>query len=363
MSTTIPNRAYYPALDGLRGIGCVLVVVYHNFPFIHEYLFFGWLAMDIFFVLSGFLITDILLNTFGEKNFLKNFYVRRLLRVFPLYYTSLVLFLLVLPHVQGLPIRLDYFVDNQAWFWTFTQNWLMIFFAGKGQYALNHLWSMAVEEQFYLLWPLVVVFVKRPRLLFSMLALLLVAVIVLRFWLWVEKIEGLAYYNLYTFTRIDGICVGCMVALLQKINRDFLGKYMAWVVMAFAAFNFIFYLVNLQFGDSFPYLALVGFSTFSMIFGLLVYVIVNRRSAFFTAVFDIALLKFLGRISYGTYIFHWPLYLIVHPFLYQWTATGLSSTGAQLFTSVTATVLAYTLGYLSYRYFEMRFLRLKKYFA
>ena len=362
MSTTLPNRAYYPALDGLRGIGCLLVVTYHNFPFIHEYLFFGWLAMDIFFVLSGFLITDILLNTFGEKNYLKNFYVRRLLRVFPLYYTTLILFILVLPHIKGLPIRLDYFVNNQVFFWTFTQNWLLIFYPSK-QFALNHLWSMAVEEQFYLLWPLVVVAIKKPKVLFGLLAALLVSVIVLRFWLWVNKIEGLAYYNLYTFTRVDGICVGCMVALLQKINREFLGKYMSIIVLAFAAFNFIFYLVNLRYNDSFPYLALVGFSTFSMIFGLLVYDIVNRQTPLWDKIFNNQPLKFLGMVSYGTYIFHWPLYLILNPYLIQWAKQFMSPDGAQFFASIVATVLAYTLGFLSYRYFEMRFLRLKKHFA
>src|SRR3954465_15445966 len=123
MTTTPAKRPHFPALDGLRGVACLLVVCYHNFPVLHGYLFFGWLAMDIFFVLSGFLITDILLNTFGEKNYLKNFYARRILRVFPLYYTSLIFFLLVLPLFRNLPVQIDYFVHNQAWFWTFFQNW------------------------------------------------------------------------------------------------------------------------------------------------------------------------------------------------------------------------------------------------
>lgn len=363
MSNIPANKSYYPALDGLRGIGCLLVVVYHNFPFIHQYLFFGWLAMDIFFVLSGFLITDILLNTFNEKNYLKNFYARRILRVFPLYFTSLVLFLLVLPKVSGLPIQLDYFVANQAWFWTFTQNWLLIFYPSSSQFALNHLWSMAVEEQFYLLWPLLVAFVRKPKILLAILAFILLGFILLRFWLWINQVKGLAYYNFYTFTRIDGICIGCMVALLQKINTQFLSKHMALIVMGFAAFNFIFYQVNLQNHDSYPYLALVGFSTFSMIFGLLVYDIVNRQTQFFDHIFGISFLKFLGRISYGTYIFHWPLYLLIKPFLVPWALLHLQTINAQLFASVTATLVSYLLGFLSYQYFELRFLRMKKHFA
>src|SRR5215218_9879892 len=96
---THQNRSHFPALDGLRGLACLLVVSYHNFPFLSRYLFFAWLSMDIFFVLSGYLITDILMKTFGEKDYLKNFYARRLLRVFPLYYTALVLFLLIVPRL------------------------------------------------------------------------------------------------------------------------------------------------------------------------------------------------------------------------------------------------------------------------
>ena len=85
------QKPYYPALDGLRGLAILLVVVYHNFGFI-DYFFFGLLGVDLFFVLSGFLITDILLRSLGQKNFLRSFYMRRVLRIFPLYYLTLVIF-------------------------------------------------------------------------------------------------------------------------------------------------------------------------------------------------------------------------------------------------------------------------------
>ena len=88
--TATSNRPYYPALDGLRGIAILLVVIYHNFGFISQSNF-GWLGVDLFFVLSGFLITDILLRTIGKPGFLREFYMRRVLRIFPLYYLSLVI--------------------------------------------------------------------------------------------------------------------------------------------------------------------------------------------------------------------------------------------------------------------------------
>jgi peptidoglycan/LPS O-acetylase OafA/YrhL len=363
MSTTAPTRPYYPALDGLRGVGCLLIVVYHNFPFLHEYLFFSWLAMDIFFVLSGFLITDILINSFGEKNYLKNFYVRRLLRVFPLYYTSLILFLFIIPALFRIPIRIDYFVNNQVYFWTFTQNWLLIFHAQPSQSYLNHLWSMGVEEQFYLLWPLVFALIKKPKILLTLLVVLLLSFITLRFWLWTQQIPEMPYYGFYMFTRIDGICIGCMVALMQKINKNFLSSFTGAIVLGFALLNFLFYGINLRYHDSFPYLALVGFTTFSMIFGLLVHDIVNKNSKLVTLIFDVRILKFLGRVSYGTYIFHWPMFLLLNTWLVNWASVSLGFGRPQLFSSLLITILAYTTGFLSYRFFELRFLRLKKYFA
>jgi peptidoglycan/LPS O-acetylase OafA/YrhL len=352
------KREHYPSLDGLRGIGCLLVVVYHNFWFFHQYLFFGWLAMDIFFVLSGFLITDILIKTAGRTNYLKNFYVRRVLRVFPLYYLSLILFIWIVPHLTN-ALELGYFAEHQGWFWTFLQNWVLISRPAGGQNVLGHLWSMGVEEQFYLLWPLVFALVRNPKTLLWTMAAILIAFSAFRVWIWIEQIPGISYYQFFLLTRIDGICIGCMVALMQKIDARFIGKHLALIVLAFAGFNFLFYYINLKHGDSIPYLGLLGFSTFSMIFGLLVYEIVNREHSIFSKMLDIRFLKFLGRISYGTYIFHWPLYLLLVVFMPHFFT---DSFGHQLMVSLIATVLAFIVGHLSFRYFESYFLALKKHF-
>ena len=90
---------------------------------------------------------------------------------------------------------------------------------------------------------------------------------------------------------------------------------------------------------------------------------INVQTKFWDLVFNNEPLKFLGRISYGTYIFHWPLYLIINPSLQQWAGRHMAGNSPQFFASIVATLLSYTLGYLSYRYFEMRFLKLKKHFA
>ena len=223
MNSVSAGRQYYPALDGLRGLAILLVVIYHNFGFI-DVFFFGWLGVDLFFVLSGFLITEILLNTLNEKNYLRNFYVRRALRIFPLYYVCLVIFLIIMPRLNT-NLDLKYYTDNQVWIWTYLQNWLYIFKNPDQTNTLNHLWSLAVEEQFYLLWPLAILVLRKPKLLLLSISILLLAVLGLRLWVWNNHIADLAYFNLYTFTRIDGICIGCMVALLLRINKDFLQRY------------------------------------------------------------------------------------------------------------------------------------------
>src|SRR5450432_1712008 len=111
MTAEKPNRSYYPALDGLRGVAILMVVFLHNFGFMN-YFFFGWLGVDLFFVLSGFLITDILLKTMGKPNFLRNFYMRRILRIFPLFYLLLVICFFILPNIPSLNFDMSYYTGH-----------------------------------------------------------------------------------------------------------------------------------------------------------------------------------------------------------------------------------------------------------
>jgi peptidoglycan/LPS O-acetylase OafA/YrhL len=361
-NTNLANRQegkpHYPALDGLRGIAILFIVIYHNFGYIDKYFFFGWLAVDLFFVMSGFLITDILLNAVGNKNFLRNFYFRRMLRIFPLYYFCLILFLIVLP---GLPVQsgIKYYTDNQVWIWTYLQNWLYIFNPPVQTNTLNHLWSVAVEEQFYLLWPLAILLIRKPKYLLAFISLLLVSTLGLRLWIWMHHLEGFAYYNLYTFTRIDGICIGCMVALLLKIDANFLKKYTSGIVLFFALMNFVFYFMNRRYQFSFPYLALAGYTTFAMMLGLLVNQAVTRETKLISFLFNIPWLKFFGKISYGFYLFHWPVYLLLSPYLTNWVKGFTNGWLTDFLVSVTGTLIAVVISWLSFNYFEKYFLKLK----
>lgn len=358
MTAAPTNRTYYPALDGLRGIAILLVLFFHNFGFIRQ-SFFGWLGVDLFFVLSGFLITDILLRSVQQPQFLRNFYMRRILRIFPLYYLSLIVFLFILPPLTHTHIEWDYFTDNQVYLWTYLQNWLFIFDPSPGADILNHYWSLAVEEQFYIFWPLVILLLRKAKYLLIFISCILLLVIGFRFGLWVLKIENLSYYNLYTFTRIDGICIGCIIALLKQLDSGFIRNNTTVIVLSFAALNFLFYFVNRFYSFSFPYLALIGYSTFAMMLGLLVYEAVNRDTKILNIILGWQILRFFGSISYALYILHWPVYLIFNAYTFPWLKTQMNDWSAKATISIMGTLIAILLSWLSTRYFENYFVRLK----
>jgi peptidoglycan/LPS O-acetylase OafA/YrhL len=358
------QRTHYPALDGLRGVAILLVVFLHNFGFMN-YFFFGWLGVDLFFVLSGFLITDILLNTVGQPGFLKNFYMRRVLRIFPLFYLVLVICLFVLPNMHSLGLDTRYYTENQFWLWTYLQNWLFIFKEPYGDKILLHTWSLAVEEQFYLVWPLLILLIRRPRKLLAAMGLILLLVCFARYLVWINKVEDLAYSSLYTFTRIDGLCIGAMVALLQRIDTGFLRKNMLFIVLIMAAINFGFYFINNQQGFTLPYLAFVGYTTFAVLFGLLVNEAVLGDSNLIKLLLDNRPLKFFGRISYGLYVYHWPVYMLLFDQSRSWYYSQLAVPVklAELLGGIFVTIVAVLISLLSYHYFEKPFLRLKKRYA
>src|SRR6185369_5004870 len=129
------------------------VLFRHNFDFL-PLTKFGWVGVDLFFVLSGFLITDILLKTKEQKNYLVNFFIRRVLRIFPLYYGAIILFFVLAASAQQLRDQYQFYFSNQGMVWFHMQNWLYITKSEPTRYGMFiHFWSLSLEEQFYLIWP------------------------------------------------------------------------------------------------------------------------------------------------------------------------------------------------------------------
>jgi peptidoglycan/LPS O-acetylase OafA/YrhL len=318
------------------------------------------LGVDLFFVLSGFLITDILLNTMNTRNYFKNFYARRVLRIFPVYYLSLFLFIIILPALAGFPPDAGYYQAHQWWFWTYLQNWALIFSYDWKANTLNHFWSLAVEEQYYLVWPLVILFFKKPKRLLTFCLLTLITVIVARIFIWIMT-PG--YHWMFLFTRIDGLLIGSMLALICRINQDFLRKYSTALILSLAAFNFLIYFLDKP--SDFPIWAIAGFTTFSVIFALIIYQAIEKNDKTINFILTTSFLRFLGKYSYGFYIFHWPVYVWIKPYTDSFTTNWLTQASlAQLFCSaLLSTFTGLIVSIIIYHIFEKHFLKLKKYFA
>jgi peptidoglycan/LPS O-acetylase OafA/YrhL len=315
-------------------------------------------------VLSGFLITNILLDALNSPNYLRNFYVRRVLRIFPLYYLCLFIFLILFPLCGFYTQELKFYTANQWWLWTYMQNWLFSFHLPGDAKMLTHFWSLGTEEQFYIIWPFVILLVRKPKSLLLLLMLLLAAVMIARPVLWFFRFEGLNYYHLYTFTRIDGICIGSMIALLYRINKDFLSRKSILILIGLVVFNLIFFLLDLSHQYSFPYFAFAGYFSFAVIFGLLLNKSISKPNYIINLLLSFKPLRFLGKISYGFYIFHWPVYLITYHSFFAFFVQNvkLPDGVSRLAASVTSTLLAILISTVSYYGFEIRFLKLKEKF-
>ena len=189
----------------------------------------------------------------------------------------------------------------------------------------------------------------------AVLTLLLMA----RSIVWMCRFPMFNYTTLYTFTRVDGICIGCIIALLHNINFDFLRRNTAAILIGLAILNFGFYFLNRR-GD-YPYLAFVGYTTFAAMFGLLIHEGVTGDSKIVNVLFNLRFLKFFGIISYGLYVFHWPIYAMMQPGLNSFFLQNLNASEkiSQLGTSLLATTLAIGISVISYYTYEMRFLKLK----
>jgi peptidoglycan/LPS O-acetylase OafA/YrhL len=286
------GKMYYPALDGMRGLAILLVIVYHNFSFI-KFAHWGWSGVDLFFVLSGFLITEILIKTVDHHHYFKNFYAKRALRILPLYYLSLGLAIWILPGIVGRPDIFTYYKRNQLWLWLFLQNWLYIFKQPESHGFLGHLWSLAIEEQFYLIWPVVVVALRKPKYLLLFISCLILLTFGLRLYVWFHKTNSLSYYYFYSLSRYDAIWIGCSVALIQRIDSALLSRNVKWIVLTLVCLNLFFVFIKQYWGISLPFFALAGYLTLAILFGLLIQEGSHGNSVWIRKIFTNAGLLFL----------------------------------------------------------------------
>ena len=362
-----------PALDGVRGLAILLVLAHNLDPFdgadrplerAAELVFnSGWVGVQLFFVLSGYLITGILLDARGAPGYYRSFLGRRVLRIFPLYYGVLVLALVILPALGLAPDRLLADRDHRIWLWTYLINWAEPL--GAGVLAFPHFWSLAVEEQFYLVWPFVVSRTP-PRRLLKVVAALVVIAFGARLGLHLAG-AGEAGPYMFTICRMDALALGAAVAAVLRIpdDRERLARWRGGVPLAAGALFVVGFLATRGYPRSSYSDQTFGYTILAITFAALVLTAVldhQRGHGWIGATFQIAALRSFGKYSYAIYLFHQPLNQMVGvPLLHRLRpqGTGLVA-GCAYMAAVTAA--SYAMALVSYHGYEKHFLRLKRYF-
>jgi peptidoglycan/LPS O-acetylase OafA/YrhL len=356
------------ALDGLRGVAILSVMLYHFTgsykganPLLRLWSLVagaGWMGVDLFFVLSGFLITGILYDTIHAEHRVRNFYARRALRIFPLFYGVLFGLLLLTPvlHMHWRPEHLLYF------FYLSNVSLLLVpDFQLPSQWVnLGHLWSLAVEEQFYLLWPFIVWRVKNRTTLLRIILAVLVAGPILRALLLGGGMNALDMSRLLV-ARADSLLFGGGVALLfraRSAGRIPAGKIL---IIAVSLLTILLYLAHGA-EQSSPWIATAGYSVIAMSCASLI-LLAQEGSNWVTALFDRPLLRFFGRYSYGLYLFHGLYFVYLRHLSGRLEHLLHSGLLAQLLIAVFGFLVSVALAVMSYHFFEAPILTLKRRFA
>jgi peptidoglycan/LPS O-acetylase OafA/YrhL len=355
------TRAYYPSLDGLRGIAIILVLFCHTFDFI-PFVHFAYVGVDLFFVLSGFLITDILLRTRDNKNFLQNFFIRRILRIFPLYYGTLLIFFLFVPFIPQLHEQYKYYHDNQGMTWFHLINWLYIFNPRPTDSMLfGHFWSLSVEEQFYILWPFLILLCRNLQRLKMIIYSILIIGIGARFSTWLYWGGNYTGYSFQYMTRFDGLCVGSLIAIWKISNPGNLAKQFLLFLLTVIGIHGCLFILSRTLFTGLPHFILLGYTGIAAIFGLLVLSATSKTLNVGKQLLENKGLIYIGKISYGLYVFHWPVFILLR-FSFQGSLlkTGISLPIAQSIIAVATLITATLISALSYTLFETRILALKE---
>jgi peptidoglycan/LPS O-acetylase OafA/YrhL len=324
------------------------------------------MGVDLFFVLSGFLITNILLETRTTAHYFRNFLARRFLRIWPLYYLNLLLFLVLLPLFVGtLPAAIESMQEKQAWFWLYGANWLFAKEGGFGHTSGGYFWSLAVEEQFYLVWPFVVYRLSERTLLRTSLGLLAFS-FGLRLFLAHQGINSNSLYVI-TFTHLDGLAVGSTLAVclrnprLAPVVRRLPPYVAAAAVLGLVA-------VRLADGDFFfwsPNMARFGYTLIVLLFGAVLVYALNSRSALVTRWLSSRFMTQSGKYSYALYVVHVPIASVVAAITARVLAphaAALGTLGMFWIFAVLAFAASWVISVLSWHLFEKRLLALKRYF-
>ena len=361
-----------PGLDGIRAIAFLLVFSVHT-----DYVYIGWVGVQLFFVLSGFLITDILLrmkDTLRAGGYFKKFYGRRFLRIFPLYYFYLLIMFIVTAALIFYGYRINYmqlYQDQLPYALAYIYNFFNASPAYNGEsWLVGHLWSLSVEEQFYLAWPLLIFLTPKKRLKKLFVGAILAGPLFRLAISALYKFQGSVPF-LYSdmsvviyvlpFSYLDAFGLGAYITRfdIPKARWQFFALLILLPVVGFATTYFSTgdYGVSTAFGFAYPLnkdlKQVWGYFYLSYLCVLLIYLVVREK--LFLRFLDNKFVSYLGKISYGLYVYHFAIVWFVR----RIRDFGIHEFVAKPLTLVISAILTYTVASLSYKYLEKPILDLK----
>lgn len=377
-TSTQADGSHIPVLDGVRGVAIVLVL-FHHFTlyagvrpaaYIDKIYYklaeASWCGVDLFFVLSGFLITGILLKTKARPNYFRNFYTRRCLRIFPLYYGTLAVLFWVVPLLVTPSGGFATVLRERGWYWSYLAN---VLYARQGWPefdGIGHVWSLAVEEQFYLMWPLLIFWTRRRTLIAACLGAV-VGSFLIRLWL-ASHDHRIAAYVLMP-ARTDALAVGALLAILSTSAQGLAARSRYLTPLAVLAASGIA-AVGLRARDlnAERFLVVtVVVTCLAILFGAVLALVLNAAPGSRTSrVLSSRVLTFFGRYSYGLYVLHSPLlFLMLRPHFSGASVPPIHGSvlpGVLLFATF-GIGLSILLALVSWHLWERPFLELKRHFV
>lgn len=342
---------HIPALDGIRGIAIILVLLFHlHIPG----LSLGWAGVPLFFVLSGFLITGILIDAKKEKfsYYIKSFYIKRTLRIFPLFYLYLILNFLALV-VTNRP------VDGYAWYFSYLQNYHLgaeIYSQGYIPGIVAHTWSLAVEEQFYLLWPFVVFFLNRKQLAYLCIVLIVAAPVTR--WIILQDSGNIYMANVTLPGCLDMMAYGALLAILRTSTIKIVSA-LVFSLFSVGALLMLYAIYTLGLDafwnpEKWTAPAFYAYTALAFIFGLPIWLVTKTPVSLLVCALTTRPLLYTGKISYGLYIWHYAVFLIMDKITLK-----LNISNEYFIPQIISLIASYAIAAASYYIFEVHFLRIK----